>query len=199
MTITAERTDSSAAARRAMIDSQLRVSGVTDDFIVAAMGSLAREQFLPDEAKACAYIDRAIPLANGQSMPAPLVQGLLLREAAPQSSDNALLVSCGSGYLAALLGPLVGALDTVTAAEAIGKKRKGGYSLVVIEGAIEHVPERLISEMAEGGRIVCGLAESGVTRIAIGRKVGGTLALAARTDIGIPVMAEFAAPKSWSF
>jgi protein-L-isoaspartate(D-aspartate) O-methyltransferase len=182
-----------------MIDSQLRVSGVTQDFVVSAMGRLAREDYVPAAARGHAYIDRAIPLGGDRALPAPLVQGLLLREAAPRADDTALLVDCGAGYLAALLKPLVGSLTVLSPAEAAAKKGKGGYSLVVIEGAIEQVPAGLAAQLAEAGRLVTGITERGVTRLVQGRKVAGQLTLQPLAEIGIPVLAEFAAPRSWSF
>lgn len=200
MTITAERPASEfAAARKAMIDSQLRVSGVNDEWVLAAMSRVPREDFVPTEARGHAYIDRAIPLGGGNALPAPLVHGRLLTEAAPASDDKALLVSCGSGYLAALLKPRVGSLDTASATEAANGKVKTGYTLLVIEGAIEQLPDALAARIAEGGRVVTGLVERGVTRLAAGRKIGGLVALLPLAEIGIPVLGEFAAPKRWSF
>lgn len=188
-----------AAARRAMIDSQLRVSGVTQDFVLAAMGEAAREDFVPVAARGHAYIDRAIPLGGGRALPAPLVHGLLLREAAPGAQDKVLLVDCGAGYLAALLRPLAGSLTVMSPADAAAKKGKGGYSLVVVEGAIEQVPDGFAAQLGEGGRLVTGLVERRVTRLAVGRKIAGQLALQPLAEIGIPVLAEFAAKRGWSF
>jgi protein-L-isoaspartate(D-aspartate) O-methyltransferase len=200
MTITAERPASEfAAARKAMIDSQLRVSGVNDEWVLAAMSRVPREDFVPTEARGHAYIDRAIPLGGGNALPAPLVHGRLLTEAAPASDDKALLVSCGSGYLAALLKPRVGSLDIASSTEAANGKVKTGYTLLVIEGAIEQLPDALAARIAEGGRVVTGLVERGVTRLAAGRKIGGVVTLLPLAEIGIPVLGEFAAPKRWSF
>ncbi len=201
MTITAQRptgTDFSTA-RRAMIDSQLRVSGVTEDFVLAAMNRVAREDFVPAAARGHAYIDRAIPLENGRALAAPLFHGRLLTEAAPTAGDKVLLVSCGSGYLAALVQPLVSSIEVVGAEDAAAKKKKGGYTLLLIDGAIEELPETLAAQLAEGGRIVTGLVMRGVTRLASGRKLGGTVALLPLAEMGIPVLGEFAAPKRWSF
>lgn len=201
MTITEDRpaTIDFAAARRAMIDSQLRVSGVTQDFVLAAMGETAREDYVPVAARGHAYIDRAIPIGGCHALPAPLVHGMLLREAAPSAGDTVLLVDCGAGYLAAMLKPLVGSLTVMTPADAAAKKGKGGYSLVVVEGAIEQVPDGLAAQLADGGRLVTGLVERGVTRLATGRKIAGQLALQPLAEIGIPVLAEFTAPRGWSF
>ena len=200
--MTAERAASQdfTIARRAMIDSQLRVSGVTEEFVLTAMNRAPREDFVPAAARGHAYIDRAIPLGNGRALPAPLFHGRLLAEAAPASDDSVLLVSCGSGYLAALVAPLVGSLAVVDAADAAAmKQKKGGYTLLLIDGAIEELPEALAGQLAEGGRIVTGLVARGVTRLAAGRKLGGAVALQPLAEMGIPVLSEFTAPKRWSF
>lgn len=195
MTLTKERPGTMAAARRAMIDSQLRTSGVNEPWVLAAMDSVAREDFVPEAMKASAYIDRAIPLGNGRSLAAPLVHGWMLAEAAPTAADTALLV-CGSGYLEALLRPLVGKLDK---AEATDKPKKGAYSLIVIDGAIEELPAAIANALADDGRIVTGLVERGVTRLAVGRKAAGEIAYLPLAEIGIPVLSDFAAPRRWSF
>jgi protein-L-isoaspartate(D-aspartate) O-methyltransferase len=189
-----------SAARRAMIDSQLRVSGVSDERVLAAMNALPREDFVPQSARGHAYIDRAIPLGGGRALPAPLVQGMMLAEAGLRSDDKVLVISAGSDYLAALARRLGCPVESIDAAKAAGLKRGGGdYSVVLIDGAIEVLPEGLAAQLGEGGRIVTGLVERGVTRLAAGRKVSGAVSLLPLAEIGIPVLAEFAAPKSWSF
>ena len=189
------------AARRAMIDSQLRTSGVNEPWVLAAMASLPRELFVPEAARAAAYTDRAVPLGNGRFLAAPLVQGMMLSEALPTKDDRALLVGDGDGYLAALLRPLVGTLDAADPAEAAA--RKGTYSLIVIDGAIEELPAGLAAQLAAGGRIVTGLVLRGVTRLAAGRQSAsagsGQIALLPLAEIGMPALPEFAAPKRWSF
>jgi protein-L-isoaspartate(D-aspartate) O-methyltransferase len=196
MTLTIDQ----SAARRAMIDSQLRVSGVNDERVLAAMNTVPREDFVPASASGHAYIDRAIPLGEGRALPAPLVQGMTLAEAGLRSADKVLVVSAGSGYLAALAGRLAGSVESIDAAKAAAAKRgSGGYTVLLIDGAIEQLPDGLAGELAEGGRIVTGLVERGVTRLAAGRKLGGAVSLLPLAEVGIPVLAEFAAPKGWSF
>lgn len=205
MTVTEERpahgstqASTAAAARKAMIDSQLRTSGINEPWILEAMGSVPREDFVPAAMKDAAYIDRAIPLGDGRMLAAPLVQGRLLAEARPTRDDTALLVGDGAGYLAALLRPLLGSLDAVAPADA-ATRNGGAYSLIVIDGAIEVLPDALAGRLAEGGRIVTGQVLRGVTRIAAGRKAAGTIALLPLAEVGIPVLPEFAAPKRWAF
>lgn len=196
MTLTIDQT----AARRAMIDSQLRVSGVNDERVLAAMNAVPREDFVPAQARGHAYIDRAVPLGDGHFLPAPLVQGMMLAEADLRSADKVLVVSAGSDYLAALAGRLAGTVESVDAARAATMQRGiGSFTVVLVDGAIEALPEGLAAELGEGGRIVTGLVERGVTRLAAGRKIGGAVSLVPLAEVGIPVLAEFAAPKAWSF
>lgn len=187
-----------AAARRAMIDSQLRVSGVNDPAILAAVAAVAREDFVPAALRANAYIDRALPLGDGQSLAAPLVHGRFLAEALPEAGEQVLVVA-PTGYLAALVAQLGASVTALTPAEAAAARKGPQVSLILIEGAIEQLPAGLAARLVEGGRIVTGLVERGVTRLAVGRKVAGDVALVALADLGIPVLAPFAAPKRWSF
>ena len=189
-----------SAARKAMIDSQLRTSGVTAPDVIARMATVAREDFVPESARGIAYIDRAIPLGGGRWLAAPLVQGMMLQEARPGPTDNALLVDGGSGYLAELLRPLVGSLEVIAPGEAaVAARKRGGVTLLLIEGAIEQVPQGLVQRLTDEARIVCGIVQQGLTRLATGRKAAGEIALLPLAEIGIPVLPEFAARKEWSF
>jgi protein-L-isoaspartate(D-aspartate) O-methyltransferase len=200
MTMTGQQpAAASVEARRAMIDSQLRTSGVNEPWVLAAMSRVPREDFVPEQARAAAYTDRTVALGQGRFLAAPLVHGKMLTEAAPQASDNALLVGDGQGYLAALLRPLVGSLDCVEPDAAAKSPAKGTFSLIIIDGAIEQLPAWVAARLADNGRLVTGLVERGVTRLAAGRKAGGAVALMPLADLGIPVLPQFAAPKRWSF
>ena len=200
MTVAGEHdTASSKAARRAMIDSQLRTSGVNEPWVLTAMSNLAREDYVPAAMRSAAYIDRSIPLGDGRFLAAPLVHGRMLAEAAPKSGDKALLVGEDNGYLAALLRPMVGSLDVIAPSDAASRRSKGPYSLIVIDGAAEELPAALSARLGDDGRLVTGLVERGVTHLAVGRKAAGELALLPIAEIGIPVLPEFAAPKRWSF
>ena len=186
-------------ARRAMIDSQLRTSGVNEEYVLARMLAVPREDFLPAEKASVAYIDRAVMLGDQGHMAAPLFYGKLLLEAAPAPSDRVLVVNGGTGYLAALLRPLVADLTEVTAAQALGMTGTGKHSLIVIDGAIEQLPDSLVAQLADEGRVVTGLVLRQVTRLAAGRKVAGKVNLQPVEDLGIPVLHAFDAPKGWTF
>ena len=186
-------------ARRAMIDSQLRTSGVNEEFALARMLAVPREDFLPADRASVAYIDRAVMLGEAGHMAAPLFYGKLLLEAAPLPGDRALVVGGGTGYLAALLRPLVADLIEVTAAQALAMTGTGSHSLMVIDGAIEQLPDGLAAQLADDGRVVTGLVLRQVTRLATGRKVAGRINLQPIEDMGIPVLHAFDAPKGWTF
>ncbi len=191
----------SATARRAMINSQLRTSGVNEEFALARMLAVPREDFLPAEKASLAYIDRSIPLGGGAHLAAPIFYGKTLLEADPSPDDRVLIVEGGTGYLAELLRPLVGSIDTVSAEDAATGELPSGktYSLLLVDGAIEHVPQGLCDAIDENGRIVGGLLLRQVTRLASGRKVAGQLGFLPVEDLGIPVLHAFDKPKGWSF
>lgn len=191
----------SAVARRAMIDSQLRTSGVNEEYVLARMLAVPREDFLPADKAALAYIDRAITLGDQGHLAAPLFYGKLLSEAAPAPDDRVLVIDGGTGYPAALLRPLVASLESLSPSEAkaLEPVAEGNISLIVIDGAIEALPDGLAAQLADDGRIVSGLVLRQVTRLASGRKVAGQVNLVAVEDLGIPVMHAFDAPRGWSF
>ncbi|ANY19035.1 Protein-L-isoaspartate O-methyltransferase [Tsuneonella dongtanensis] len=197
--MTAAPTIDFAAARRAMIDSQLRTSGVNEPWVLARMNAVAREDFVPGAARSAAYIDRAVPLGDGAMLPAPLVHARMLAEARPTPEDRVLVVDGGIGYLPALLEGLAGSVSTISADDAVKGGKKGDFTLLMIDGAIEALPDGLAKRLADDARVVTGLVEGGVTRLAIGRKAAGRVALLPLTEIGIPRLSAFDTAKAWSF
>ncbi len=188
--------DTMGAARRAMIESQLRPSGVNDAAVLAAFNRVRREDFVPIAARGVAYMDRAVPLGGGRVLAPALSHGLMLSEAAPTQADRALLVGGGSGYLAALVGPLVGSLETIAAGETPAGK---DYTLLLIDGAIERLPDALGAKLGEGARVVTGLIERGVARLATGRKAAGSVGFLTLGEADLVPLAEYALPAKWSF
>lgn len=187
-----------AAARRAMIDSQLRTSGINDAGVLQRMAAVAREAHVPDGARGVAYMDRGIAFDDGRHIAAPVFYGMALQEARPEPSDEVLVVDGGSGYLPALVEPLVKSIKAIAPEQALGSLR-GTFSLILIDGAVEQFPETLTRRLAEDGRVVAGLIEDGVTRLAAGRPAGGGIGWLRLAEIGIPRLRQFDAPKRWSF
>ena len=126
--------------------------------------------------------------------------GKMLSEAAPRPDDTVLVVENGASYLAELIRPLVASVETMSAQDAAGSSSgRKTYSLIIIDGAVEELSPTVKKRLAEGGRIVTGLVERGVTRLASGKKVAGTITLQPIAEIGSPVLDMFAKPESWSF
>ncbi|WP_295528653.1 protein-L-isoaspartate O-methyltransferase [Novosphingobium sp. Chol11] len=184
-------------ARRAMVDSQLRVSGVTDPDVVAAFLAVAREDFVPAARRSVAYADRAVPLDNGTMLAPALAYGQMLMAAAIAKTERVLVIGSPGAYLAALAGALGAHVTRCDPQDDLGAG--GPYTLVLIDGAIEEVPANLPAALADHGRLVTGWIERGVARLATGRKVAGQIALTSVGEADFALHPAFAARRQWSF
>lgn len=207
-----------AAARQAMVDSQLRPQGVNDAGVLAAMASVPRELFVPEEQRPVAYADRAIPLGEGRALASAAVPGLLLTALAPLRGERALVVGAGTGYCAALLremGVETVALEASPALAAAARERgiavvegpltdghrKGApYDFILIDGAVPYIPDGLVAQLADGGRLGGGLiGEGGIVRLIVGRKAGGGFGYHSVADAGAPALPGFERPPAFTF
>jgi protein-L-isoaspartate(D-aspartate) O-methyltransferase len=206
-----------AAARLAMVESQLRPQGVTDRGVLCAMGEVPRERFVPAGARSLAYADRAVPLGSGRFLTAPAVLGQLLSQMMPQRSQRALVVGAGTGYSTAVLvaiGLDVVALESspelaASAREAglpivegrleAGHRKGAPYDQILIDGAIEVIPDALIEQLAEGGRLGASLIDRGISRLVVGRKAGGGFGYLSIADAGAPRLPGFTRPMAFTF
>lgn len=215
------REASFAEMRAAMVDCQLRTNDVMDPAVVAAMGRVPRERFVPTELASLAYIDRAIALGGGRQLNPPLVTARLLVAAEIAPGHKVLLVGTATGYAAALLAELgvaVTALESdenlaarakaalagqdiavVTGALADGVGDDAPFDRIIIDGAIAQLPDSLAAQLAEGGVLVCALADGPVTRLARGAKVAGTLVLRPFAEMDAAALPGFAKVPSFSF
>ena len=142
------------AARRAMIDNQLRPEAVTDGAVLAAMGSVAREDFVPDSARAFAYVDRPITIRQRA------------RDDAPGRARPPAQRTCPARRRARARGRRGERLQRRLARgdrarrhveRRMATRTGGAFDLVLIDGAVEHVPQSLIDRLVEGGRLGAAL------------------------------------------
>ena len=196
---TAHKAPDFAAARRHMIESQLRTSGINDRYVLDRMADVPREDFVPEGSRASAYVDRTIPLGDGAFLAPPLAHGQILTQARPQKSERALIIGPATGYLAALLGPLVAEVREATPDAVLGGKIDGAYDLVVVDGAVEDFPAKLIATLAPEGRILAGVVRKGVVKLELGRRSGQDISLIALNETQLPRLSQFDKPKSWTF
>ena len=205
--------------RRAMVVSQLRTTGVSDARVVSAMGEVARERFVPADKARVAYADMSLPIGDGRALNPPMVTGRLLTEAQVQPGDHALVVGAALGYTAAVLAKLgvtVVALEEDAELADAGRKalpgatwvkgplaagaRKGApYSLIVLDGAVEQIPQALIDQLADGGRLVGAVEEDGVSRLVVGVRAGRGFGIKPFADADTGRLPGFAKPAAFSF
>lgn len=211
-----------AAMRQAMVSNQLRTNAVSDSRLVAVMGRVPREAFLPAPVAGLAYRDTALPLGAGRAANVPIATGRLLNEAAVTPTDKVLLIGAAGGYTAAVLAEMAAKVVAVECDAALvsiaqaalagnakvtivhGSLEKGHgagapYDVIVIDGAVPRVPQAIIDQMAIGGRLVTGIVDRGVTRLASGRRSAGGFGLTDFADVDCVNLPGFATPQQFVF
>ena len=207
-----------AAARRAMIDSQLRPQAVTDPLVITAMAVVPREQFVPEKSRALAYIDRPLPLGAGRAMDPPVTVGRMLSELRPQPGEHVLVVGAETGYTAAVLAEmglevtaveedpaLFSRLAAVPGIRAVqGELTRGAadgapYDLIIIDGAVEFIPDAIVDQLAPGGRLGACLVERGVQRLVIGRRSRHGFGTKSIADAAAAPLPGFIRPRVFTF
>ncbi|HEX8654288.1 MAG TPA: protein-L-isoaspartate O-methyltransferase [Allosphingosinicella sp.] len=207
--------------RSAMVASQLRTTGVADARVLAAVGAVPRERFVPPGRVAMAYADALVPLGGGRELSPAMATARLLSEVGPRGHERALVVGAATGYAAAVLERLVASVvaveedarlaafarealagtgvELIEAPLAEGHEAGAPYDLILIDGAVERVPDAIVAQLAEGGRLAAAMLDQGVTRLGIGRKAGGGFGFTIFSDAAAAVLPGFAAPRIFSF
>ncbi len=170
--------DNFARARHNMVESQIRTNKVTDDMLLAALGDVPRERFVPKAQRGIAYVDEDIPIGGGRYLMEPMVLARLLQEILIEKDDIALDVGAATGYNAAVMARLAGTtvaldrdadlvqhataafeelhIDNAVAVEgelAKGYARQGPYNVILLSGMVPKVPISLFEQLSEGGRL----------------------------------------------
>jgi len=204
----------SESARFNMVEAQIRSANVTDPQILAAMNAVPREKFVPTAAQALAYADVPVAVAPGRYLLDPRSFAKLAQLAQITPTDRILDVGCGTGYSAAVLARLgaevvaleqdadlvrvasallenvVGKVELVQGGLIEGVKGQGPFDVIFVNGAIEQAPETLLSQLAEGGRLVAVLKD-GQSRAWLFLKQNGQIGRRPVFDAEVPVLAGF--------
>ncbi|MEJ5329644.1 MAG: protein-L-isoaspartate(D-aspartate) O-methyltransferase [Desulfobaccales bacterium] len=201
--------EATAAARARMVAEQLKARDITDPRVLAAMGKVPRERFVPAWLAPFVYADQALPIGQGQTISQPYIVALMSQWAEVRSGDKVLEVGTGSGYQAAVLAELTSQVFTIEllpelAARAEATLKELGYTQVkvrtgdgyagwpeeapfaaiLVTAAAPQVPPALIGQLQEGGRLVIPLGRpGGLQYLKKYRKVGGEL----REEGSLPV------------
>jgi protein-L-isoaspartate(D-aspartate) O-methyltransferase len=211
-----------AAARRHMVDGQVRTADVTDLRIISAMQEVPRERFVPADCAALAYLDMALPLGGGRSLLKPMVLAKLLQAAELHASDRVLVVGCATGYTLAVLahivsrvvgleedGALAQAMQTalasvpkVTIAKGpltAGWVQEAPYDAILMDGAVEVLPDEFRRQLKDGGRLVCVLGVPPSASAMLYRRSGNELGGRPIFDAAAPLLPGFAKTPVFAF
>ncbi len=207
-----------AAARRAMVDNQLRPQAVTDPRVVAAMAAVPREEFVPPASRPLAYIDRIVQLGNGRGLTPPATLGRMLVELEPKPGERVLVVGAATGYSAAVLAELglqVVALESdqelarqlerlASIRFAAGPLEQGAaadgpYDIILIDGTVEFIPDLIVDQLKPGGRLGACMIERGAPRIVIGVRSEHGFGVKSVADSSAAPLPGFARPKVFTF
>ena len=202
-----------ATARLNMVENQLRPNRVVEQRLLDAMGAVPRELFVPDAMRGVAYADENIPLGGGRFLVEPLALGKLLQSAAVAPGDAALVVGDVTGYAAAVVARLaaktclllppeaapqvpaverhlgeLGCGDVVVRAgdPAEGLPDRAPFDVVLLIGAVERVPQALLGQLADRGRLVTVVEERRQGRVTVCLKVADAVGRTTPFDAALP-------------
>jgi len=214
-----------AAARRMMVDGQIRTNDVTDLRLIAAMLSVPRERFVPVQKQAIAYFDCDIPVGDSSRfLLKPMVLAKLIQAAAVGSGDRVLDVACATAYSSAVLARLAGRVvaleeDATLARIAVwslqdveahnvtvvrgplagGWPAEAPYDVILLNGTTEIVPQALLRQLKDRGRLVGLLGRAPIGKATIYRSDGGHVTTQQIFEAASPLLPGFAKPTEFVF
>lgn len=203
-------------ARLNMIDGQILPNKVTDQRIIDAMGAVPREEFVPKPLRGVAYVDEDLEVAPGRHLMEPMVFSRLLQYAELEDGCSVLDIGCATGYSSAVLGRLAGVVVAIEESEELvgratevltevgvdnvavmigkfnrGLAEQGPYDVIVLEGRVPQVPEIILEQLAEGGRLVAVEGEGGPGKAMLFTRTRGLLGKREVFDANIPPLPGF--------
>ena len=205
-----------ARRRTIMVDTQVRPSDVTKFPIIDAMLSVPREVFVPDSLKEAAYAGENLEIAPGRTLLDPRTFAKILEAAEIQPSDLVLDIACGLGYSSAIAAHLAEAVVAVEDSEdqaqaaqsalaeadvdnvavvqgplSAGSPKHGPYDVILIQGGVETVPEALLDQLKDGGRLVAIVEDGRLGTVRVALKSDDTVSWRYAFNANAPVLAEF--------
>src|SRR6478609_1062240 len=189
-----------AAQRQRMVDQQLKGRGIQDKRVLAAMAKVAREEFIPVDARADAYEDGPLPIGYDQTISQPYIVAFMTEKLQPRPNNRVLEVGTGCGYQAAVLAELVADVYTIEIIEPLANNAEAtlqrlgyknvhvkvgdGYSgwpehapfdAIIVTCAPNHVPQQLTNQLKDGGRMIIPVGERFAQELYLLEKKDGRL------------------------
>jgi protein-L-isoaspartate(D-aspartate) O-methyltransferase len=197
-----------ATHRQRMVDRQLKFRGIKDERVLAAMAKVPREEFVPADARSSAYEDGPLPIGYDQTISQPYIVAFMTEQLRPKPSDRVLEIGSGSGYQAAILAELVADVYTIDIIEPLAKSaeatlerlgyknvhiragdgykgwpEKAPFDAVIVTCAPEKVPQPLVDQLKDGGRMVIPVGERFAQQLYLFEKKNGQL----KESVTLPV------------
>jgi protein-L-isoaspartate(D-aspartate) O-methyltransferase len=197
-----------APERERMVKEQIGTRGVTDERVLNAMRTVPRHEFVPERLRPQAYDDQPLPIGHAQTISQPYVVALMTEQLKPEAAHRVLEIGTGSGYQAAILAGIVSELYTIDIVEPLARSaeatlRRLGYKNVhvkagdgykgwpehapfdsiIVTCAPDHVPQPLIDQLKEGGRMVIPVGAHYAQELYVIRKQNGRLSQTALIDV----------------
>ena len=205
-----------ATRRTFMVDTQVRPSDVTKFPVIDAMLSIPREAFVPDEKREAAYVGENLDLGEGRVVLEARTLAKMLDALDIQGDDVVLDIGCGLGYSSAVIAKMADAvvaveearfadeaqtllsdlgIDNVAVVEGDlrqGATKSGPYDVIILQGAIETLPEAIEAQLDEGGRIAALWQEGSLGVVRIGYKLDGRINWRFSFNAGAPILPGYA-------
>ncbi len=209
-------------AREKMVASQIRTSEVTDPLVVDAMSDVPREKFVPADKQGFAYLDEDLAIGNGRFVMEPMIVARLIQLAELQPTDSVLVIGAGTGYLAAVAARMAASVIALegdsdlaegaakTYAElgienvkvVVGNLKSGWtgpFDAIIIDGAVEEVPDEFRTQLKDGGRLVCVVREGPVGRATLITRAGDSYGSRQEFDAMTPCLPGFEKQPQFTF
>ncbi len=205
-----------AKLRASMVERQLRHRGISDERVLAAMGEVPREEFVPERYRGRAYADSALPIGEGQTISQPWIVAAICQALELSGGERVLEIGTGSGYSAAVVARLaaevigverhgelaasarraLGALGVANVEVLVGDGSRGvperaPFGAIAVHAAAPAPPLELLGQLADGGRLVVPIAADRADLLTVFRRRGDELR---REEIGpcrfVPLIGE---------
>lgn len=212
-----------AARRTMMVDTQVRPSDVTKYTIIEAMLSIPREAYVPANKREAAYVGEHVALGGGRVVIDPRTLAKLLDALDVQPVETVLDLGCGLGYSSAVIARMAEAVvaveeDEAMAAEAQrilsaqgvdnaavvtgklaqGAAKSGPYDVIILQGAVEVLPDAIAAQLKEGGRVAALFMDGNLGIARVGYKIDGRITWRQVFNASAPVLPGFAAHRAFA-